>query len=72
MNNGLQMQFFSCQHRETFFQVDMHLVAKGAYRAGAGPIAFTGAIIQYVTEEIQVGLQRLLICGLRYMIYVRN
>ena len=54
MNNAFDMQFFSCDQRKTFRQIEPHLVTKGADGARAGAVAFLHAGIQNMLQQGEV------------------
>lgn len=57
VDNGFDVEFFGGQHGESLLQIHPHLVPECADRSGTGPIVLLNAVIEYMSEEILIGLQ---------------
>ena len=54
MNDRTQMTFLGGHQRETFLQVETHLVAENRQRASAGTVGFRGALGEHLVHQIQI------------------
>ena len=52
MDDGFQVALLGGDQRETFGEVEAHLVAEHAGGAGAGAVGFMGAVVQHVLHQI--------------------
>ena len=59
MDNTFRVYLFCRHERETFGEVEAHLVAEHRDGAGAGAVGFSRAVLENVSEEVVVGLHRL-------------
>lgn len=50
----LRWSFFCGEQRKTFFEVEPHLVAEYRPCAGAGAVAFVGAVVEDMTEQVKI------------------
>ena len=55
VDDGLQVAFLGGDQREALCEVEAHLVAEHADRAGAGAVGFFRAVFQHVLHEIEIG-----------------
>ena len=54
VNDGFQVHFLGGQKGESLFQVEAHLIAEHALRAGSGPVAFQDAVCADMAEKVKV------------------
>src|SRR5690606_32632704 len=54
VDDRAQVQLLGGDQREAVVQVEAHLPAEHAPRAGAGPVGLFSAVLQHVAEEIEV------------------
>ncbi len=63
MDDRAQVQFLGGDQRKAVIEVEAHLPAEHAARAGAGAVGFFRAVLQHVLEQRQVGLHALAPAG---------
>ncbi len=54
VDDAAQMQLLGCEDWEALLQIEPHLVAKHAARAGTGTVGFVDAVVQHMLEQIEV------------------
>ena len=59
VNDGFEMDFLGGNQGESLRQIEAHLVAKDADRAGAGPVVFFGAGCQHVAHQVEILFHRI-------------
>ena len=63
VDDGLQMHLLGSQEGESLRQVEPHLIAEHALRAGTGPVLLHDAMGADMSQQIQVLFHRLQIYG---------
>lgn len=58
MDNGAQMHLLGGDDRETFRQIEPHLIAENAAGARACPIALVCAVFQHVAHQVVILFHR--------------
>ena len=53
-DDAAQVELLGCEDREALLQIEPHLVAKHAARAGTSAVVLVDAVVQYVLEQIEV------------------
>src|SRR5690606_32592123 len=58
-----QVQLLGGDQREAFVEVEAHLPAEHAARAGAGAVGLLGAVFEHVAQQVEVLLHAASVCA---------
>src|SRR3546814_10648667 len=54
VHDRAQVQLLGGDQREAFVEIEAHLPAEHAARAGAGAVGFFGAVLEHVAQQVEV------------------